>query len=201
MPTIVHGFDWPDRLVVGTVGQPGSRAFYLQARTGPRVVSVGLEKEQSAALAEKIEEILDALMADEGNPFNVPATTPLELVDNDPLDQPVEEEFRTAAIGLGWDPSTLQVVIEAYPFIQPDDAALDSGDNNSHASGIEPWDVDSDDARVEPAEMLVVRIPVGTARAFAERTLEVVGAGRPICPLCGTPMDPDGHVCPEPGDR
>ena len=43
MPTIVHGFDWPDRVVIGTVGQPGSRTFYLQARAGARIVSVALE--------------------------------------------------------------------------------------------------------------------------------------------------------------
>ena len=54
MPTIVHRFNWPDRLVVGTVGEPGSRTFYLQARDGARIVSVALEKEQSAVLAEKI---------------------------------------------------------------------------------------------------------------------------------------------------
>ena len=82
MPTIVHGFDWPDRVVVGTVGSPGSRTFYLQARDGRRVVSVALEKEQSAVLAEKIDEILDELRAAPGNPSSVPDSTPLELVDN-----------------------------------------------------------------------------------------------------------------------
>jgi uncharacterized repeat protein (TIGR03847 family) len=182
MSTIVHGFDWPDRVVVGTVGEPGSRAFYLQARDGARIVSVALEKQQSAVLAEKIEEILDELMAAEGNPFSIPTTTPMELVDNDPLEQPVDPEFRTGNMSLGWDPSTAQLVIEAYPFEEPDEDAPDS-------------------IAAEPAEMLRVRIPVGTARAFAKRTLEVVGAGRPICPLCGTPMDADGHVCPLPGDR
>ncbi len=48
MPTRVHKFDWPDRVVVGTVGAPGSRAFYLQVRDGARRTSVLLEKEQSA---------------------------------------------------------------------------------------------------------------------------------------------------------
>jgi uncharacterized repeat protein (TIGR03847 family) len=43
--------------------------------------------------------------------------------------------------------------------------------------------------------MLLVRMPVGTARAFAKRTREIVGAGRPACPLCGYPMDPEGHTC------
>lgn len=184
MHTIVHGFDWPDRVVVGTVGQPGSRTFYLQARDRARVVSVALEKEQSAVLAEKIEEILDQLMAREGNPFSIPAVTPAELVDNDPLEQPVQAQFRTAALSLGWDSSTAQIVIEAYPLeeSEEDPQAADSAD--------EP----------EPTEMLVVRMPVGTARAFAKRSLEVVGAGRTICQLCGNPMDPEGHLCPIPGD-
>jgi len=175
MPPIVHTFDWPDRVVVGTIGQPGSRSFYLQARTGPRVVSVGLEKEQSAVLAGTIEEILDELMVDEGNPFHVPEVAPVELIDNDPLDQPVEPEFRTGSISLGWDPTTAQLVIEAYPVDDSDD--------------------EGDDEAV-PTEMLVIRIPVGTARAFAARTLEIVGSGRALCPRCGQPMDPEGHDCP-----
>lgn len=186
MPTIVHGFDWPDRLVVGTVGEPGARSFYLQARDGRRVVSVALEKEQSLLLAEKIEEILDQLRAAEGNPVSVPETTPVELVDNDPLEQPVEPQFRTGAMTLGWDPTTAQVVIEAYPYD-------DSADDDSTDDADDPFSVD--DEATEPAEMLQVRIPVGTARAFAMRTLEIVGAGRPICPLCGAPIDGEGHVC------
>ena len=181
MPTIVHEFDWPDRVVVGTVGLPGSRTFYLQVRAGARIVSIALEKQQSALLAEKIDEILDQLITFEGNPFSIPTMTPIELVDNDPLEQPVAEEFRTGALSLGWDPSTVQVVIEAYPLIDGED-------------GEEDEDEDSPEL-VEIAQMLVVRIPVGTARAFAKRTREVVGAGRPMCPLCGYPVDADGHTC------
>jgi len=176
MAPIVHGFDWPDRFVVGTVGEPGARTFFLQARSGSQLVSVALEKEQSAALAEKMDEILDELMADEGNPFSIPALTPEGLVDNDPLEQPVDEQFRAGPMSLGWDPSTAQIVIEAFPM--PDVAA----------DAVEPIEL-------EPKELLVVRIPVGTARAFAKRTREVVGAGRPICPLCRLPMDSDDHVC------
>jgi len=179
MPTIVHEFAWPDRVVIGTVGEPGSRTFYLQVRTGPRIVSIALEKQQSALLAEKIDEILDQLSAYEGNPFSIPTSTPIELVDNDPLEQPVDEEFRTAAMTLGWDPSTVQVVVEAH-WYDEDTAEFDP-------------------EALEPGETLVVRMPVGTARAFAKRTREVVGAGRPMCPLCGEPIDPDGHTCILPG--
>jgi uncharacterized repeat protein (TIGR03847 family) len=185
MPTIVHEFAWPDRLVVGTVGRPGAREFYLQARTKARIVTVALEKEQSARLAEKIDEVLDEMRSTEGNPFRVPDSMPVELVDNDPLEQPLDTQFRTGAIGLGWDPMTAQIVIEAY-------AVADVRDVDSD-------EFDSEPIEVEPRESLLVRIPVSMARAFAKRTLEVVGAGRPSCPLCGYPMNPEGHVCPQPG--
>ncbi|TJY71383.1 DUF3090 domain-containing protein [Arthrobacter sp. CAU 1506] len=177
MPTRVHEFAWPDRVVVGTIGLPGARTFYLQVRAGTQIVSIALEKQQSALLAEKIDEILDQLIAVEGNPFSVPTSTPIELVDNDQLET-VQEQFRTGSMTLGWDPTTAQLVIEAYaiPDVDADDEALDE---------------DGADA----AEMLVVRMPVGTARAFAKRTREVVDAGRPMCPLCGYPMDADGHIC------
>jgi uncharacterized repeat protein (TIGR03847 family) len=82
-------------------------------------------------------------------------------------------------MSLGWDPTTAQVVIEAYPITDvdaDDDESLDEGGANA-------------------AEMLLVRMPVGTARAFAKRTREIVGAGRPTCPLCGYPIDADGHIC------
>ena len=179
MPTIVHEFAWPDRVVVGTIGLPGSRTFYLQVRSGERIVSIALEKQQSALLAEKVDEILNQLATFEGNPFSIPTGTPLELVDNDPLEEPVQEEFRIGTLSLSWDPSTAQVVIEAYPIEEENDIL--------------------DEASPEAAEMVLVRIPVGTARAFAKRTGEVVGAGRPLCPLCGEPVDVNGHTCTLPG--
>ncbi|WP_341392896.1 DUF3090 domain-containing protein [Arthrobacter sp. G119Y2] len=179
MPTTVHEFDWPDRVIVGTVGVPGQRTFYLQVRTGKQIVSIALEKQQSAQLAEKIDEILDQLSTIDGNPFSVPTSTPLELVDNNDLD-PVEEQFRAGVMSLGWDPATAQIVIEAYPLeeVDPDDDGFLEDDDDADAS-----------------EVLRVRMPVGTARAFAKRTREIVGAGRPICVICGQPIDADGHTC------
>ena len=179
MPTRVHEFAWPDRVVVGTIGLPGARTFYLQVREGTQIVSIALEKQQSALLAEKVDEILEQLMTVEGNPFSVPTSTPIELVDNDQLEA-VQEQFRTGAMSLGWDPTTAQVVIEAHPITD-----VDADDNDES--------LDEDGAN-EP-EMLLVRMPVGTARAFAKRTREIVGAGRPMCPLCGYPIDAGGHIC------
>ena len=59
MPRSVHAFEHPDRFVAGTVGQPGERTFFLQARDGARLVSVSLEKVQVQLLAEKLTELLD----------------------------------------------------------------------------------------------------------------------------------------------
>ena len=171
-PAPAHEFDWPDRVVIGTLGRPGARTFYLQVRTGPRLVSLALEKQQSALMAEMIDEILDDLMALEGNPHSVPASTPVELVDNDPLD-PVQEWFRVGAIGLGWDPTTAQVLIDAHPLT----------DDDAHPA------LEAD------AEAVRVRMPVGAARAFARRPRPPGCAGRPICSDCGQPIDPDGHDC------
>ncbi|WP_069385878.1 DUF3090 domain-containing protein [Cellulosimicrobium cellulans] len=181
MPTLVHAFDWPDRVVVGTVGMPGSRTFYLQAREGTRTTSVVLEKEQSAVLAETIDRVLDELMDDSDNKWSVPADVPAELVDDDPLDFPVEEKFRTGSMRLTWDPRTAQVVVEAFPLVDADD-------------------LDPDEDEPEPEEALLVRMPVGTARAFVQRTRAVVRSGRPQCPRCGEPMDPDGHECALPDE-
>lgn len=180
----VHEFNWPDRAVIGTIGLPGARTFYLQVRSGRQLVSIGLEKQQSALLAEKLDDVLDQLRTVEGNPFSVPTSTPPELVDNEQLEA-VEEEFRAGTMSLGWDPTTAQIIIEAYPI--PDlDADADVGDDLPDEDG------------VHETEKLLLRMPVGTARAFAKRAREVVAAGRPLCPLCGEPIDPDGHICTPP---
>ena len=66
---VIHEFDPPERFVAGTVGEPGARTFFLQARPGRASVSVALEKQQVAVLAERIDELLDEVMA-------APATRP-----------------------------------------------------------------------------------------------------------------------------
>ena len=167
---VVHGFDPPERFVAGTVGEPGSRTFFLQAREGARLVSVSLEKQQVAALADRVDELLDQVTPSATSV--VPAVAPTALEDNGPLEQPIEEEFRAGTMTLSWDPDDERVVIEVFPLGEEDLA--------------EPEDYE---------EMLVVRLAAGPARAFVKRAQQVVGAGRPGCPFCGMPIDPDGHLC------
>ncbi|HLV74362.1 putative repeat protein (TIGR03847 family) [Actinomadura hallensis] len=175
MPVI--SYDLPERFVAGAVGRPGERAFYLQARSGRRVTSVGLEKFQVTLLAERLEELLDEVLRRSGGDAPVPAVTPSELRDDAPLDQPVEEEFRVGTMALAWDPEDQRVVIEAQEVTETEQDA----------------EIGEDDPAIA---VLRVRISPAQARAFAERALKVVAAGRPPCPLCGLPLDAEGHVCP-----
>ena len=181
---VVHRFDPPERFVSGTVGEPGQRTFFLQAREGARLVSVSLEKQQVSALAERIDELLDELMAAAGGEVLIPAIAPRDLVDQQPLEQPIEEEFRAGTMTLSWDGDDERVVIEVFPFteaavVSPEQLQEDLEDL------LEP----------EPEEIFLVRISAAAARSFVERSRSVVGAGRPDCPFCGEPIDPDGHLC------
>jgi uncharacterized repeat protein (TIGR03847 family) len=41
-----------------------------------------------------------------------------------------------------------------------------------------------------------VRLTADAARSFVARAARIVSSGRPPCPLCGAPLDPQGHICP-----
>lgn len=159
--------DEPDRFLAGTVGEPGDRAFFLQARKGGALISVGLEKIQVAALAQRLEDLLDA----------VDASSEAEATDPLPLEEPIVELFRVGAMALAWDAGTEAVVIEAQtPTEDGEYAEL------------------PDDAEDGP-DLLRVRIDAPAARAFVRRAAALVSAGRPTCPFCGQPLDPQGHFC------
>jgi uncharacterized repeat protein (TIGR03847 family) len=182
MASVIHSFDPPERFVAGTVGPPGQRTFFLQARTGARVTSVALEKQQVAVLAERIDELLDELIDAEEVASTIPALPPVSLEDNGPLEQPIVEEFRAGTMTLSWDAADERLVVEVFPF--------------NEAAVVEPGTPEEEIEEPEPDEVLVVRLSPGLARAFSKRAQAVVSAGREQCPFCGGPMDPTGHLCP-----
>ncbi|MFB4195663.1 DUF3090 domain-containing protein [Streptomyces carpaticus] len=180
-------YDPPERFVAGTVGLPGRRSFYLQATAGRRTTSVALEKAQVEALAQRIDELLDEVVRRSGGSTSVPAVAPAELADTGPLLMPVEEEFRVGTMALAWDGESERMIVEAQALVE-----LDADSEEEFAEAEER--LLRDDENGPP--MLRVRLSGTMARAFAKRALEVVGAGRPPCPLCSLPLDPEGHVCP-----
>jgi uncharacterized repeat protein (TIGR03847 family) len=178
----VFDYDLPDRFVAGTVGQPGSRTFFLQARAGGRLTSVALEKAQVSVLAERVDELLDEVLRRTGGTAPVPALATADSEDNDPLDTPIEEEFQVGTMSLAWDAGAQRVIIECFA----EGTATDDELEMEGAAG----EQDADGA------VLRVSLTGPAARAFAKRALAVVAAGRPPCPFCAGPLDPEGHVCP-----
>ncbi|MFI0722019.1 DUF3090 domain-containing protein [Streptomyces sp. NPDC021224] len=187
MPRQVFFYEHPDRFVAGTVGQPGQRTFFLQATAKGRTTSVALEKTQVAALAERIDELLDEVVRRSGGNAPVPAVAPTELSDSAPLDVPVEEEFRVGTMALAWDGAHDRMVIEAQALVEL------SGDDEEDLEAAEEQML-QDEENGPP--LLRVLLTGAQARSFAKRALDVVSAGRPPCPLCSLPLDPEGHVCP-----
>jgi uncharacterized repeat protein (TIGR03847 family) len=179
---VVHLFDPPERFVVGTVGEPGQRTFFLQARAGTRLTSVALEKEQVVALAERVDEMLDEIVRTSAGDSPVPAVSPVEMDDSEPLEQPIEEEFRVGTMTLAWDNSAEQVVLEIFST----ESSVEEDEQGES----------QDDPEDEATEVLEVHLSAASARAFAKRAGSVVAAGRPSCPFCGNPLDPQGHICP-----
>jgi uncharacterized repeat protein (TIGR03847 family) len=101
-----------------------------------------------------------------GGRDDIPQEPPAELKDNGPLDLPLEEEFRVAELSLVWDDTSGVVLIEARADSEAEDL------------------------------LLQVRLGPGPAREFIRRSLALVSAGRPPCPFCQQPLDPEGHICP-----
>lgn len=158
---------------MGTVGDPGQRTFYLQARTGSLLTSVVLEKAQVAALVDRLEEMLDSVVRRTGGQTSVPAVTPEKVDDLGPLDLPLEEEFRVGTLAMTWlaDEERLELIAT--------EAGAEDGDEE-----------------IPAGPSLTVRLSGAAARSFISRARAVVSAGRPACPLCMQPLDPAGHICP-----
>jgi uncharacterized repeat protein (TIGR03847 family) len=175
-------YDPPERFVAGTIGEPGARAFYLQATSAGRTTTVGLEKQQVAALAEGIDELLDKVVRQTGGTAPVPAVAPADLEDDGPLELPVDEEFRVGTMALAWDGDTEQVVVEAQEITEEE-----AGEELlAEDGGGDP----------EGPSLLRVRLTGAAARSFAKRAAALVASGRPACPFCGLPLDRTGHICP-----
>jgi uncharacterized repeat protein (TIGR03847 family) len=182
----IYNFDKPDRFVAGAVGQPGSRTFFLQAREGDRVVSVVLEKVQVNILAEHLAQLLAEARARGANLPEEPAPTD---IDTAPLEDPAHIVFRVGTMTIAWDGEDESVVVEAHALTEDDD--LD--DDEPQAEVVDDADDDAD--LEDDSDMIRVHLEPLTALAFAHRALQVVASGRPPCPFCGQPLNPEGHIC------
>lgn len=152
----------PDHCTPGTVGPPGRRVFYLQARQGPDLHTWRLEKQQVAAIATYLAELLTDLPEPEG-----PAP------EREVLEEPVDAAWIVGSIGVGVRDETDRIVVALEELLAdvPDDVA----------------GLDARRARVH--------LTRGQAAHLVSLAAQLVTAGRPPCPLCGKPVDVDGHAC------
>jgi uncharacterized repeat protein (TIGR03847 family) len=142
--------------------------FVLQIREGPQLVTVKVEKTQISTLCRVLGRLLRGLE----RPDELPVGSSLEL---EPFAEP-DMVVRTLRVGYDGDADRVVLLCDE----------IDRGDD--------PEDPDDDG----PDEGSVVRLAMTReqAMALAIRGTELVDAGRPICPRCGYPLDPRGHVCP-----
>jgi uncharacterized repeat protein (TIGR03847 family) len=163
-----------DGLGAGAVGEPGQRAFYIQARTEHTQLTVLVEKEQVDLLATEAVAFLDQIAEKYPElPFDLPPT-------QSSLREPTVPLFRARLIGLGFDTERELVLLELRERSQEEEEVADDA-------------IDDEDAEGYVARIYATRAQV---RAMAARGAEAVAGGRPPCPLCEQPMDPSGHRCP-----
>jgi uncharacterized repeat protein (TIGR03847 family) len=176
MTPVVYEFNPVERFVAGTVGIPGERTFFIQARTGPRVVSVVVDKSQVIALGERTKIMLREIK--KSDPTIIIRS---DEIDDAPLEQPIFEEFRAGVIAMAWDADNTVIVYELREM-----TSTDSGQDE---------DVMFDESELS-ADLLRVHVTPTQAAAFAKRCLSLASAGRTPCPFCAIPIDPSGHLCP-----
>jgi len=158
-------------VTVDAIGQPGKRVFYIQGwrETDLQPVTIIIEKIQLQSLALGADQIL-AELAKQKPDLAVPATD--YEADKMRISPPVDPLFRAGEMGLGYDADSDRVVIMVREVVM-------EGGDSEQAAEVRFW---------------CTRLQV---RRLADWGREVLQRGRPVCPQCGQPMEPDGHFCPK----
>ncbi|HZD18994.1 MAG TPA: DUF3090 family protein [Actinomycetota bacterium] len=157
-----------DRITVGAVGEPGERTFFLQARSGDRVVTVLVEKEQVELLSASILEILSTLDEETGEG---PAEEALEL------EPPLEPIWRAGRLSIGYAEARDLMLLELEELVETGEG-------------------EEDEAETPEPDRLRVWATREQMLALSRHGAAVAARGRPRCQFCGNPIDPEGHTCP-----
>jgi uncharacterized repeat protein (TIGR03847 family) len=182
---VSRSFELPDVewVTVGTVGPPGQRTFYLQARQDDQMITLKLEKQQVAAIAQFLGEILSDL----------PVPDPLPDDELLALSEPVLAEWVVGGLQLAYDSTADRIIMLAEEIGEDTEAEVEN-------PGTEQ--IGGEEIRAEPGgdaeERGVGRLSLTRTQAatIVRRGWDLVNAGRPTCGLCGHPIDPEGHSCP-----
>jgi uncharacterized repeat protein (TIGR03847 family) len=169
MPPIEYELHPVDHITADAIGQPGRRVFYIQAWQGERTITLILDKLQLQTMAVGIEQFLAEIH--EKFPEMLDASADYSE-DKMHIHPPLDPLFRIGEIGMGYDADQDQIVLVLREVL---------GES------------------AQPDEVSVVRFWCSRAqiRALARWSVDVAARGRPLCPQCGEPMQPEGHFCPK----
>jgi len=166
-------------LTTDAIGQPGKRIFYLQGRSNEQTLTLLVEKLQIQTLAIGVEQFLTEIATK--FPDLKPASVDY-VEEKMRLYPPLDPLFRVGELGLGYDSENDTVVLVASEQMEDEQSSEETTQEGN-----------------ELEERRVVRFwcTRSQIRAMAHWGLELSGRGRPICPQCGEPMEPEGHFCPK----
>jgi len=198
-----------DRITAGAVGEAGSRTFYLQARKDEQLVTLLVEKQQVQLLAASAVEILSRVGKETGQ------GPPEEQMT---LDEPLDPEWRAGRLSIGYQEERDLLVLEVEEVLPEDEGEADSPGEPAGLGELAEFGAELAVPELEESEELEAlegleqldeeggeERDVGRVRFWATREqmlslarhgAVVCAAGRPRCPLCGNPIDPEGHRCP-----
>ena len=198
-----------DRITADAVGEAGSRTFYLQARKDAQLVTLLVEKQQVQLLAASVVEILSRVGKETGQ------GPPEEQMG---LEEPLDPEWRAGRLSIGHQEERDLLMLEAEELLPEDEEEGGDEEEAGGLGGLAEFGPELGVAEVEGSEDLEAlegledletdrgeERDAGRVRFWATREQMlslarhgalVCEAGRPRCPLCGNPIDPEGHRCP-----
>jgi uncharacterized repeat protein (TIGR03847 family) len=156
-----------DVFTTGTVGRPGERTFFLQARAGGQRINVKCEKQQVAAVVHYLRRVLKDLPPPQHSPL--PGTLEMTVTD--------DHVIVHGTIGRGYDRSNDRLLIQLEELLPTNEEGEEIGDADDRGH----------------VRLFITR---SQADAFCDHAEAVVESGRPTCVWCNNPIDPDGHACP-----
>ena len=162
-----YEFSAVDGFACGTVGPKGRRVFFLQVREGDIEASLKMEKQQVAALARFLGEMLgDIERKGEATPAPEPPDAGPEEAD---FREPDGPDWIVGTIGAAYEETNRRIIL-----------------------WIEELTEDDED---EAASARIALRP-GQVAGFVEQANTLVAAGRPPCPYCGAPLNSNDGFCP-----
>lgn len=172
MPRIVYRHEPATRFIVSAIGQPGEREFFIQVKSKDALNTLAIDKNQVVALTQRFEELVRELRRAQLLTTEESSASP--LIDDKPLELPIEQDFQIGVISITWESDHVVVNIQAAS--QDDELVLDDLESGP--------------------DLVIATLQINQVKGFCERAKMVVSAGRPACPFCSLPVDPNGHLCP-----